>query len=281
MSYLNTPRLTFSGQFQADPSTVNNDPTHFNNNSFQPSFQQYQTADAANGWWNPEGTGNWRFIGCTITSVTYIDGTVVTDPNADPIIGCMVMDTDARTAGKIVDLDPEQQMVSEIWGLVVRLVSPMGTTLLRGSYKVAPFTNIWFNRSLDLQFDAAAGAVYQSALVNIQWNIAGFNSRYLNELFQSSPEKVSINFNVDRYNGDNTSPQFTIGRLTGAMGPSDINEPNHFVLGRQIFPYPYPNSTAQSSFNFATGVYDPDLNTFVLDLGNTMQFNVGGVVQPE
>jgi hypothetical protein len=36
MSYLNSPRLTFSGQFQADPSTVNNDPTHFNNATFEP-----------------------------------------------------------------------------------------------------------------------------------------------------------------------------------------------------------------------------------------------------
>jgi hypothetical protein len=29
MSYLGLPRLTFAGQFQADPSTVNNDPEHF------------------------------------------------------------------------------------------------------------------------------------------------------------------------------------------------------------------------------------------------------------
>ncbi len=29
MSYLGYPRLHFSGRFQADPSTVNNDPAHF------------------------------------------------------------------------------------------------------------------------------------------------------------------------------------------------------------------------------------------------------------
>ena len=29
MSYLSVPRLVFVGQFQADPSTVNNDPEHF------------------------------------------------------------------------------------------------------------------------------------------------------------------------------------------------------------------------------------------------------------
>ena len=42
MSYLNTPRLTFSGKFQADPSTVNNDPNHYNNATFQSNFQDYQ-----------------------------------------------------------------------------------------------------------------------------------------------------------------------------------------------------------------------------------------------
>ena len=121
MSYLNVPRLTFSGQFQADPSTVNNDPTHFNNETFKPEFQNYSTADALNGWWNPDGTGNWRFIGCKITSVTYQDGTSTDNALLDPIIGMSIMDTDARTAGKIVDLDTQQQMVSELWGFVVRL----------------------------------------------------------------------------------------------------------------------------------------------------------------
>ena len=31
MSYLQFPRLAFTGKFQADVSTVNNDPRHFDN----------------------------------------------------------------------------------------------------------------------------------------------------------------------------------------------------------------------------------------------------------
>jgi hypothetical protein len=38
MSYLNALRLHFAGQFQANPSTVNNDPGHFDNATFQPSY---------------------------------------------------------------------------------------------------------------------------------------------------------------------------------------------------------------------------------------------------
>ena len=40
MSYLGLPRLTFAGQFQADPSTVNNDPEHFDPSRFKGRYQQ-------------------------------------------------------------------------------------------------------------------------------------------------------------------------------------------------------------------------------------------------
>jgi hypothetical protein len=244
MSYLNVPRLTFSGDFQADPSTVNNDPIHFNNETFEPDFQNYSTADAQNGWWNPDGTGNWRFIGCKVTTVTYQDGSSTSDPQSDPIIGMSIMDTDSRTAGKIVDLDSQQQMVSELWGFIVRIVSQDGTNMMKGDYEVAPFTNIWFNRSVDKSADSAACAIYQSVVKNITWNDAYSNSRYLNELRDVSANELSIQFNVDRYNGDHTSAQSTLGRIVGCIGPYNIVEPKQIVL----------------------------------DFGNSLQFSTGGVV---
>jgi hypothetical protein len=48
MSYLNSIRLHFAGQFQAAPSTVNNDPLHFDNATFQPSYQQPATGNQLN-----------------------------------------------------------------------------------------------------------------------------------------------------------------------------------------------------------------------------------------
>lgn len=273
MSYLNTPRLTFSGQFQADPSTVNNDPTHFDNATFQPEFQNYQTATEQNGWWNPDGTGNWRFIGCKITSVTYLDGTSTDDPLLDPIIGMSIMDTDSRTAAKIVDLDSQQQMVSELWGLIVRIVSNDGNTLLKGDYEVAAFSNIWFSRSIDKTRDSAAAATYQSIIKNINWNFGISNSRYLNELKTTSSDKLSIQFTLDRYNGNNTSPQFTLGRIVGSIGPALANEPKHFVLGRQLFP-----SGNVTNCNYATALVDEKLKQVVLDFGNALQFKTGGLV---
>lgn len=275
MSYLNTPRLTFSGQFQADVSTVNNDPTHFNNETFQPEFQQFQTADALNGWWNPDGTGNWRLIGCKITSVTYRDGSTCNDPAADPVIGMSVMDTDQRTAAKLVDLDTQQQMVSEIWGMVLRIVSNDGTNILKSDYAVAPFMNIWFTRSVDKSADSAAGAIYQSVLTNLQWNEAFNKSRYLNELRATlaagQSEALSVQFNVDRYDGNNNSPTFTLGRITGSIGPAFPKEPRQFVTGRQLFP-------TVSNCNYAVAVIDESSQCLVVDMGNAFQFNTGGVV---
>jgi len=42
MSYLGSTRLAFAGRFQADVSTVNNDPAHFHNAAFQPDYQKMQ-----------------------------------------------------------------------------------------------------------------------------------------------------------------------------------------------------------------------------------------------
>jgi len=39
MSYLNPLRLHFAGRFQANPSTVNNDPQHFDNATFTANDQ--------------------------------------------------------------------------------------------------------------------------------------------------------------------------------------------------------------------------------------------------
>lgn len=259
MSYLNSPRLTFAGQFQADPSTVNNTPTNF----------QIEGFDPANGLWNPNGTGNWRFIGCKVTSVTYKDGTGTTDPAKDPIIGMSIIDTNSRVAGKLVDLDSQQQMVSAIWGLIVRIVKD-GQELMKGDYETASFTNIW-GRSVDLAGFEAAGASYQSIIKNITWDIEKTDSRYLKELYATSPNQLSVQFNVDRYNGDDTSPQFTLGRITGSIGPSGIDEPKHFVLGRQLFPQ-------TNNINYATAVIDEKLKTVVLDLGNALLVGAGGKV---
>lgn len=273
MSYLNSPRLTFAGQFQADPSTVNNDPNHFNNATFQPDFQKWGDG-STNGWWNPEGTGNWRFIGCTITSVTYKDGTTVTDPKDDPVIGMSVMDAGSRVAGKIVDLDSQQQTVSMLWGLVVRIVSGE-KCLVKGEFEPVAFSDIWWAKQNPPTGMVSAAAVYQSVIHNLEWiNQPEIKSRYLDELKKESPDRLSIKFNVDLFCDDHANYQFTLGRIVGSIGPSRKEEPKHFTIGRQFIPdLTNPNGMYLPPENIymASAVVDEKNSQVVLDLGNSLR----------
>ena len=103
MSYLAIPRMHFSGYFQADVSTVNNDVRHFDSSKFQPHYQLPETKERKNGWWNPEGTGAFRLVECKVTGGN-LDGRLLSKPEDDPAIGMTLAGADGRVCGKLVDL---------------------------------------------------------------------------------------------------------------------------------------------------------------------------------
>ena len=276
MSYLNSLRLTFAGRFQAAPSTVNNDPTHFNNANFKSEYRQRELTGEPNGWWNPRGDANWRLIGCTITSAWLSDGRAVT--SGDPVLRCLVADSDVSVAAKLVDLDPEQQLVSEIWGMEIRIADVSGNSLMRGRYEPAAFTNIW-NRWPTGGGDGMAGAMYQSVLTGVEWgDISG--SAFLTELRDSSADGLlSIKFNVDAFDTDFTSPTFTLGRIAGTIGPANASEPRHCVIGRQFLTtgLPAPGFFAPAGkINFCAAVVDDQRGKILLDLGNSLPTDTWG-----
>src|SRR5262249_49174719 len=47
------------------------------------------------------------------------------------------------TEGRLVDLDPEQQMVSEIWALKVNLGQAGGSAGFSSDFQVASFADLW------------------------------------------------------------------------------------------------------------------------------------------
>jgi hypothetical protein len=137
MSYLDIPRLHFSGRFQADISTVNNDVRYFDNAGFQ---EKYQTMSGGGGW-NPEGTAIFRLVDCKITGARIAQGSIRT-PADDPVIGMALENADDRVFGKLVDLDPQQQMVSQIWGMRLRLTDGSEPALFAGEFAPAAFINL-------------------------------------------------------------------------------------------------------------------------------------------
>ncbi len=274
MSYLSFPRLHFSGRFQADTPSVNNDPVHFNNNTFTPNDLLPPTLNSLNGWADVEGKGYWRLCDCMIKSVVYSNGSVCTDPSLDPIIGMAICDADHRVWSKLVDLDPEQQNTSEIWGMQVRLVDRLQRTIWTSEFRVAPFADIW-NRNWQDQIQDPS-AVYQSILDNVQWSVTSVKSHFLQELTATdpAPTNLSIKFTVDAYNDNRTSPNFTYGRLVGTIGLYQPGEPTQFLAGRLL------RSLPQQPLNYAPCRIELERQCLLVDFGNSLPTsNPGGPLQ--
>jgi len=269
MSYLNPLRLHFYGSFQAAVSTVNNDPTHFNNTTFRPQYQQRQEGQNANGWWNPRGDANWRMIGCNITSAWLVDGRPA--PPTDPVLTYLIADSDRTVAAKLVDLDPAQQGVSEIWGMEIRIANQHGHTLMRAKYKVAAFMDLFERVFNGGPGDRMGCAMYQSVLTDLEWGDID-DSPFLQALRKAASNGLlSIKFNVDAFDDDFKSPTFTLGRVAGTIGPAADDEPRHFVLGRHLMTTAGPGQgffVPAGNLNFCQAVVDREAGKIYLDLGN-------------
>ncbi|WP_047248320.1 hypothetical protein [Chromobacterium subtsugae] len=279
MSYLDAPRINFTGVFQADPSTVNNDVRYYDNEAFRPEYQRQHYPDGgpegAEGYWNPEGTGIFRFIECKITGAQLGDR-LLTCPEEDPVIGLRVENADQQPPGKIVDLDPQMQYVSQLWGVKVRLASPTERALFCGDLLPVPLMNLWqrqLNKHSDWEQPMAAN--YQSILHDVDWSGCA-DSAVLLALKEASEQGcLSINFNLYGYTRDNTSQRFTMGLVSGSIGPYHRDEPKHFVLGRHLTTplqpttpngAPFPTQPLGGVYGFQC-VNRPEQQTLYADFG--------------
>lgn len=256
MSYLGPIRLHFSGKFQADVSTINNDVRHYDNATFDPACLSGQ---------KNAGTSIFRFVGCKVTMVGYADSTT---SRRDPAVGLSIGDATARVAGKIVDLDPQQQLVSELWGLIVRLTDGKHD-YFGGTFDVSPFCDMWWARAQQQGADMAATSFWQSVISDVTWGDDAKRSRVLRELRAASSERLSIKFNVDGYCMDTKSPDCMMGRVAGTIGPAYADEPRRFVIGRHLLPQ-LANAQPAVKMNFMPAVVDTDTKRIYADFGNAL-----------
>lgn len=286
--------MHFAGKFQSDPCTVNNDPTHYNSLTFKARYQEAQKGKQLNGWWNPNGTGAFRLVDCKVWSVYRADGSQSTEKSDSALIGMQIADSGNRAEAKMVDLDPQNQVVSEIYGLVVRLVGEDGTEYFRGDFGVIGFHDIWAQQIGSDGGDSTLGATYQSNLSNLVWGDTK-GIPFLEELKAASQDGLlSVKFNVNQYTTDSTSPDFTLGFITGSIGPASKAAPAHFLLGRHLAPpssvsngFPAnPNVGFPSSPNgymFAPAQVSANPGKVSIDLGNSMAVPAPGgqATQPD
>jgi hypothetical protein len=256
VSYLHLPRVTFDGDFQADVSTVNNDVRNFNIETFDP-----ETADQA---WNPTGSGAFRLLNCRVRGAHTEKGTAAKD---DPILTAVVGGSTDRVSAKILDLDPQWQLSSALWGLRVELRANEDL-ILAGVFEPASFRDIWFPSSAGTQRPRPA-ARFQSVLHNIVWAKPGV-SRFADRLRTATTGgKLSIRLTTFAFNGDNTAARFTIGSVVGVIGPYRPGEPHTFVTGRRFAPILDENGLSTAGVNCFDGV-SISTDRLVVDLANAM-----------
>ncbi len=271
MSYLDLPRLHFSGKFMTNPSTINNTPDNFNP----------ENKEKLEKLWNPGGPADWKFEGCKVTQVSYADGTVAVAKVDDSIIGTPLKSWDFPFPGKLVDLDPYQQAVSQVWAFRLFLGDDREKNLINGKFNVAAFTDMW-GRMRGSKYSHYFCAYYQSRLENMEWNGVD-ESKFLKELKQRTVDtginSLSIKFNVDAYNShstidENTNAYFTYGRVSGTIGPVLKGEPEHFVnqrlLSSGLPPMPSPTDPKYSYLYFAPFKLDKTRKSLVIDMGNSL-----------
>lgn len=294
MSYLVGPRITFAGLFQADVSTINNEVRYYSNKDFQPSFQERQPSSAVpeGGWWNPDGSGAFRFIDCTVRGALWADGTWVTDKARDLAIGLSVGNALGRSAGKMVDLDPQMQMVSALWGLGVRLTDGTGPGYVAGDYWPASFRDLMYRQPRKSANGQPLGATYTSVLRNLVWAPSpSVVSRVLEQLRHQveryGPDAaLSIRFSLYKYGRNYVDPAasqgYTFGHVVGAIGVALPDEPRSFVLGRRFAPTeappPGPPPPALSYFD---AMVDSASAAVSLDLGSAIPLDADANVRTD
>jgi hypothetical protein len=257
VSYFDLPRVIFGGDFQADVSTVNNDVRNYDVDTFDPV-----TSDGA---WNPTGSGAFRLLNCRVRGAYDEEGTAAKE---DSILTAMVGGSTDRVTAKILDLDPQWQLSSALWGLRVELRAGEGL-ILAGDFEPASFRDIWFPPRFGTQ-RARPTARFQSVLHNIVWARPGV-SRVADRLrAATSGGKLSIRLTTFAYfNADNTGPRFTIGSVVGVIGPYRPGEPHKFVTGRRFAPIVNQNGVNTAGINYFDGVTIA-ADRLVVDLANAM-----------
>ena len=229
MSYLSTTRLVFSGRFLSDVSTRNNE------------VENYDTSGGAiSDLWNPIGGATFELAQCRVTGLNKSDD--------DPLMGALVTGIMDRPSGKMVDLDPEWQWASEIWGLGVRVSDPdSGELGFQGDFSVASFRDLWTRqiaelRQGDIPNRQPSGARYVSTLTNVEWGPFAERSDYLSKLrIETEDHKLSIALHQFGYFYTLGHARHATGSCIGIIAPYKSGEPESVLVARRIVPFVVPN----------------------------------------
>ncbi|XP_019630270.1 PREDICTED: uncharacterized protein LOC109474416 [Branchiostoma belcheri] len=258
-------RLNFAGKFLADVSTYNNDLQNFNISTFDPLKYPH---------WNPKGTADFRLVYCNVTQVCYGDkgGECVDDHEKDSIVGQPIIGSDSTTTGKLVDLDPDDQTQSQIWGLVVGVDG-----FFKGDFAPRSFNHMHHCKE-GARSDLALCAVFLSTLQNVKWlnGLQTSQSEFalqVKSLSRKDGFQLYIKLNVYNMDVNSTSPDFPYGRVVGTVYAKVSKTPHPYgPYNRMLWD---PRGGGHVPFYVDTNNNDVKV---VLDFGNSLKLDVNGSV---
>jgi hypothetical protein len=242
MSYLQTPTIIFTGDFQADVSTVNNDVRHYDNASFEKRFQDDpvtitgpdgKPAQVQNGWWNPNGGATFNFLNCEVKRCILPNGS---DDRNNLLVGSAVTGPNDRTGGKLVDLDPQMQMTSELWAVRIRLSDKQGNLLLEGALDVTGFRDLQTRQLSGNPNGQALGASWVTVIRDVKWGDTSGNHQLLQQLKDATDDNcLSLSLASFGYYYNHVDGRFSMGKIIGTIGPWKRNTPVRFAPTRRLY----------------------------------------------
>ena len=225
-SYLDLPRITFAGKFRANTPTANNSPLNYN----------YKTPDEGfKPLWCPNGTGEFSFFECSVTSVTYLNGTT---SYTDPLVNKPIIVNPQNPPPKLVDIDPECQIRSQIFGMKFGISQANNDIAFLGDWQPSIIAQDMWTRVSCLsesdfpqKSDHCFGSKGTTRITEVLWGNVSF-SEALEELYNNGITKeLSIGQNYFFYTGgypEYLQYNFTLGYVVGTIGVGKTNEPLNF-----------------------------------------------------
>ena len=232
-SYLDVPRIHFTGNFRADPNTGNN-----NKCSYIPGYQDTNLNDN----WNINGTNEIDFYDTDIGAVDYSSFATIPEEN-DPVLSAFIVTNLKRPFAKLTDLDVDAQHKSTIYGMKFGIswgYNKQGEHQLAFIGKWTPSViaqDIWVRmkcfRGDPPQDTFPLGSQGTTILTDIEWGDLR-NSPSLQQLkdkCESGSNKLSIRVSYYYYtrNYEPLVPyRFTLGNVVGTIGVYNDGETLNF-----------------------------------------------------
>lgn len=242
MSYLDFPRLHFSGLFYTGPSTINNITQNYTPSvPLESGPNQYDPNVAL---WNPMGVAQWWLEECTVLNAVGPEGAQV--QATDAVIGAAVRSPSSKTPmsdgqggfydiAKMVDLDPDQQGRSALYGVRISVTLPNGAGL-QGLMTVAELRQL--NGRIPVRGGSwTAVGNWMGTLQDVVWSGDISGSPLLTALKAASAQGLAVKLTADLHQNNpanifTSGDQFCYGRVLGSIGPVLAGELSQVVPGR-------------------------------------------------